>query len=257
MNNQLLDFADQNEHSPGNATPPFYDVPSDSQAKHESTIGKSLQIGLPIGLFLFFATYLLAPHIREWGYAIRTLMSPTLHASNVDLQTLQKQHTQLPYDIAQLKRKKQRLVPFSAFLIISSSDNTFTLMQGRQVIRQGVCSTGNNVLLKTSDNRQWLFRTPTGVLRIQDKIESPIWKKPDWAFIEEGKPVPSADARERFDVGALGEYGLYLGQGYLIHGTLYQRMLGIPVTHGCIRLGDDDLESVYRKLAIGAKVFIY
>jgi lipoprotein-anchoring transpeptidase ErfK/SrfK len=55
----------------------------------------------------------------------------------------------------------------------------------------------------------------------------------------------------------LGEYALELGDGYLIHGTLYKRMLGMPVTHGCVRLGDEDLRVVYRNLQIGSKVFIY
>jgi len=43
----------------------------------------------------------------------------------------------------------------------------------------------------------------------------------------------------------------------MVHGTLYQRFLGRPVTHGCVRLGDDDLEAVYRNLEIGGKVFLY
>jgi L,D-transpeptidase YbiS len=43
----------------------------------------------------------------------------------------------------------------------------------------------------------------------------------------------------------------------MIHGTLYQRLLGLPVTHGCIRLGDDDLEAVYKILTPGSKVFIF
>ncbi|MGE4587261.1 MAG: L,D-transpeptidase, partial [Mangrovibacterium sp.] len=57
--------------------------------------------------------------------------------------------------------------------------------------------------------------------------------------------------------GVLGEYALSLGDGYLIHGTLYQRFLGLPVTHGCIRMNDGDLETVFKTLPVGARVFIY
>ena len=35
------------------------------------------------------------------------------------------------------------------------------------------------------------------------------------------------------------------------------RFLGMPVTHGCIRLGDDDLEAVFKTLQVGSQVFIY
>jgi lipoprotein-anchoring transpeptidase ErfK/SrfK len=55
----------------------------------------------------------------------------------------------------------------------------------------------------------------------------------------------------------LGDYALSLGDGYLIHGTLYKRLLGMPVTHGCIRLNDDDLEKVYRTLDYNSKVIIF
>lgn len=175
----------------------------------------------------------------------------------MEIDELEKQQIRLEKEIGQSQRKRYRQTPFAAFLIICSSDNTFRLMEGNKIIRQGICSTGSNVLLKTSDNRQWLFRTPTGEFRIQNKIVSPIWRKPDWVFIEEGKSIPSPNADERFEYGALGEYGLYLGEGYLIHGTLYQRMLGMPVTHGCIRLGDEDLQIVYHKLDVGSRVLIY
>jgi lipoprotein-anchoring transpeptidase ErfK/SrfK len=29
------------------------------------------------------------------------------------------------------------------------------------------------------------------------------------------------------------------------------------VTHGCVRLGDDDLEAVFRSMQVGSRVFIY
>jgi len=43
----------------------------------------------------------------------------------------------------------------------------------------------------------------------------------------------------------------------MLHGTLYQRFLGLPVTHGCVRFGDANLEAIYNNLDKGAKVFIY
>ena len=101
-----------------------------------------------------------------------------------------------------------------------------------------------------------MFETPRGVHRVQGKARDPVWKKPDWAFVEEGLPIPR-DPRERFDPASLGDYALYLGDGYLIHGTLYQRLLGRSVTHGCVRLGDDDLEAVYRAAGIGTRVYIW
>jgi hypothetical protein len=80
-----------------------------------------------------------------------------------------------------------------------------------------------------------------------------VWHKPDWAFIEEGLPVPPRGHSSRYEPNVLGEYALTLGDGYMIHGTLYQRLIGSPVTHGCVRILDEDLEVVYKTLPVGAK----
>ena len=102
-----------------------------------------------------------------------------------------------------------------------------------------------------------VFKTPKGMFTVKNKQQSRPWVKPDWAFIEEGLPVPSARSAERIDYNTLGDYALEIGDGYMLHGTLYQRFLGLPVTHGCVRLGDKDLELIYNTLTKGSKVFIY
>ncbi|HPI71960.1 MAG TPA: L,D-transpeptidase [bacterium] len=43
----------------------------------------------------------------------------------------------------------------------------------------------------------------------------------------------------------------------MIHGTLYKRFLGQPVTHGCVRLDDETLEIVYQGMQTNGKVYIY
>jgi len=160
-------------------------------------------------------------------------------------------------EIAVLDRKLNSKKPKSYYLVINSASNEFVLYRGELMIKKAKCSTGSYILLKNGEQQQWMFRSPRGEFRIQSKTSSPVWKKPDWAFVEEGLPVPPANHSTRFEYGVLGDYALDLGQGYLIHGTLYQRFLGLPVTHGCIRLDDENLELVYRSLELGSKVYIY
>jgi L,D-transpeptidase YbiS len=102
-----------------------------------------------------------------------------------------------------------------------------------------------------------MFKTPKGMFPILGKIVDPIWNKPDWAFVEESLPIPPRNHPDRLEYGTLGDYALTLGDGYLIHGTLYQRFLGLPVTHGCVRLGDEDLELVFKNLNVGSRVYIF
>ncbi|MGH7208267.1 MAG: L,D-transpeptidase, partial [Nitrospiraceae bacterium] len=103
---------------------------------------------------------------------------------------------------------------------------------------------------------RWVFDTPRGEFMIQSKFMNPVWVKPDWAFLEEGLEVP-ADPAQRVEAGMLGDYALGFGNGFFIHGTLYTRLLGKNVTHGCVRLNDEDLRSVYRLADIGTPLMIF
>jgi lipoprotein-anchoring transpeptidase ErfK/SrfK len=56
--------------------------------------------------------------------------------------------------------------------------------------------------------------------------------------------------------GELGKYRLDLGNGVLLHGTPDQRSIGHAVTHGCVRLADDDIRWLYENIPVGTKVEI-
>ncbi len=218
---------------------------------------KALVVGLGWGLAFSIVTLLLAPVLREWAFAIVPESKFAMQLRTSDLKKLQREAQRLEKRVAGLRRRFELLAPRVPYLVVNTSENRIRVISGAKIIHEGVCSTGSYVLLKAADARQWVFVTPRGMFSILGKRVNPVWTKPDWAFIEEGLPVPPPGSPERFEAGVLGEYALELGDGYLIHGTLYKRMLGMPVTHGCVRLGDDDLRLVYRNLQIGSKIFIY
>jgi len=164
----------------------------------------------------------------------------------------------LEKDISKLQAKLDKFTPNDAYIIINTSENRFYLYKGKQLIRQGLCSTGKNERLVSEErDKEYVFYTPQGVKKVQGKQKNPVWAKPNWAFIEEGLPIPPPGHPSRFESGTLGAYKLTLGDGYMIHGTLYKRFIGQSVTHGCVRLLDEDLEAVYSTLQVGSKVYIY
>jgi hypothetical protein len=69
--------------------------------------------------------------------------------------------------------------------------------------------------------------------------------------------IPPFQARNRQVAGALGPYALDLGDGYLIHGTDDPSSVGRAVTHGCIRLADDDIAWLFRHIPVGTPVYVY
>ncbi|MZP56966.1 MAG: L,D-transpeptidase family protein [Bacteroidales bacterium] len=168
-----------------------------------------------------------------------------------------KQIAQITKDIQRLTGKYNSYTTGQSYLVINTTDNLFYLYKNKKLIREGHCSSGSYKMLKTEEGRSWIFKTPKGKFWIQGKITNPTWRRPDWAFVEEGLPIPSQDDPSRYEYGVLGDYAMALGDGYLIHGTLYKRFLGMPVTHGCVRLNDEDLEAIFHSLTIGSSVYIY
>jgi lipoprotein-anchoring transpeptidase ErfK/SrfK len=169
-----------------------------------------------------------------------------------------KQLSSLNKEFQRLSRKFAAYTPGQSYLVINTTDNRFSLYRNSKLLREGFCSSGSYTQLTNSEgSRQWIFKTPKGRFWIQQKITKPLWKRPDWSFVEEGLPIPPPNDESRYEYGVLGDYGMSLGDDYLIHGTIYKRFLGMPVTHGCVRLGDEDLEVIYNTLNIGSKVYIF
>jgi lipoprotein-anchoring transpeptidase ErfK/SrfK len=69
--------------------------------------------------------------------------------------------------------------------------------------------------------------------------------------------IPPEGTKHRSIKGELGHYRLDMGDGYLLHGTPYTNSIGAAVTHGCVRLADDDIEWLYENVPVGTKVYIY
>lgn len=170
--------------------------------------------------------------------------------------SLQKRINKLEKDLQDLKSQYEKQQPRRPYIIINTTENKFTIRDGAYK-RHGKCSTGSYILLKATDSQEWLFKTPRGEFVVTVKLRNPTWYKPDWAFVEEGLDIPPLTSIKRYQDGVLGDYALAFGQGYLVHGTLYKRLLGMPVTHGCVRLDDDDMQIAFNRLTHGSKVFIF
>ena len=141
-------------------------------------------------------------------------------------------------------------------ITIDVATNKAYLFQDGELVNKSAAATGSGKLLKKA-GKTWLFHTPRGKMKVLRKITDPVWRKPDWAFIEAGEKVPAPDSPKRLVKGHLGKYALDLGDGILIHGTDDPSSIGKRVSHGCIRLPEDMLEEVYSAAKVGTDVYIF
>lgn len=94
------------------------------------------------------------------------------------------------------------------------------------------------------------------IVEIADGVEREL---PPGTMIRAGNSVviPPLGVKQRRFAKVLGNYRLNLGDGYALHGTQQIGELGRSVSHGCIRLGDQDMADLYAIANVGDEVVIY
>jgi hypothetical protein len=112
---------------------------------------------------------------------------------------------------------------------------------------------GQEVVL--GDSTRLVIRGDTvGQLR-PDSIWVPIPQDQEILFDETVFVPPIGTVNRRIE-GELGKFKLDMGDGYLLHGTRDSTSIGTAATHGCIRVGDRDLERIFKTVPVGTPVFI-
>ena len=103
----------------------------------------------------------------------------------------------------------------------------------------------------------------SGVARVGRKQEWPDWYPPKEMIEREwkkyGRKLP--EKMEGGPKNPLGARALYLFQGnrdtlYRIHGTNQPWTIGRAVSSGCIRMRNEDVIDLYKRVPVGAKVIV-
>jgi|TARA_B110000858_G_scaffold64175_1_gene74378 L,D-transpeptidase ErfK/SrfK len=98
------------------------------------------------------------------------------------------------------------------------------------------------------------WETPMGRAKVIKKKKDPIWIPPE-SIREEDPSLPKVVAAGKDN--PLGNRAIYLSMpSYLIHGTNKPYGVGMKVSHGCIRLYPEDIETLYDYVSQGTKVNI-
>ncbi len=104
------------------------------------------------------------------------------------------------------------------------------------------------------------WRTPIGKTSVVNKQKDPSWTPPASIKREhaaKGDPLP--DVVPPGPDNPLGKYAMRLGvAGYLIHGTDAAKAdgIGMRVTHGCMRMYNEDVAKLFPLVPVGAPVYL-
>lgn len=107
-----------------------------------------------------------------------------------------------------------------------------------------------------SDGRKLVIRN--GIIGVVDAEAAFTAVRPDEHIIfDETLFIPPLGTKNRRVERELGRFALDTGDGYLLHGTPYESTIGQPVSHGCVRLRDEDIAWLHRYVPVGTRVYLY
>ena len=102
------------------------------------------------------------------------------------------------------------------------------------------------------------WQTPLGTTHVTSKMKNPSWTPPESIrkeAAEQGNYLPAV--MPPGPNNPMGAYAIYLGlPGYRIHGTNRPYGVGMRATHGCVRMYPEDIEALFKEVAIGTSVQI-
>lgn len=131
--------------------------------------------------------------------------------------------------IEQANKRGLGLVKMSRGMSIPASDGSVVRVSGAEIVRR--YANGSEVPLEAADGRE--------------------------IVVNGNIIVPPFGTNQRRYKGVLGTRRLVLGDGYALHGTNKPETIGQAVSHGCVRLRNEDIEKLYEMVPVGTPVYIY
>jgi L,D-transpeptidase YbiS len=158
------------------------------------------------------------------------------------------------------KPSKRKTVP-PLLIVISVGEQRLRLRQAGKILMTCAISTSKSGLGTAPGSN----KTPTGRFRVTEKHgqnapHGTIFKSRQPVGVWRGDDPPAGDdliTSRILWLDGLEKRNANTYERYIyIHGTNHEHLLGIPASHGCIRMKNDDVISLFDAVPVGTEVRI-
>ena len=135
------------------------------------------------------------------------------------------------------------------------------------VVNRANVANNSQLVVDLSDRRSYVYRderliasypvaigkegwqTPTGSFKVLQMRKNPVWRHPlTGEVVRRGVNNPLGSRWIGFWSDGRSQIGF--------HGTNDKQLVGQAVSHGCLRMENQDIEKIYEKVAVGTPVIV-
>ena len=140
------------------------------------------------------------------------------------------------------------------YLVLDRGKRRFAFKYGDRVVRDGCFDIGAPDSISDGRGSHWYFPPLTGAFSVQQKLEQPAWKAPDWVYvIRREKPPGDRPAMP----GALGRYVLEFADGYVLHSPPPDDSPLRGAKPGSFMMSEQDLGAIWRRVGPGTRIYLF
>ncbi|HIK44890.1 MAG TPA: L,D-transpeptidase [Leptolyngbyaceae cyanobacterium M65_K2018_010] len=132
----------------------------------------------------------------------------------------------------------ETLITANTRIEVQLSQRQLVLYQNDQVVMKAPVAVG-----------QADWQTPVGHFSIQDMRKNPVWRHP---ITKEAVGPGSENPLGSRWIGFAVEGVYHIG----IHGTNQANLIGEAVSHGCVRMLEQDIQALYHQVKVGTPVVV-
>lgn len=140
------------------------------------------------------------------------------------------------------------------YLAVDTQQKKLRFYYGGVVLREGDVVIGEAASVATPDGRSWTFVPVKGAFPVEGKLVGHAWKIPVWLYAMNGQPIPRQQPTIK---GALGDYVILLGDGYVIHSPPAEKSPLKGAKPGSVMARESDLRAIWPRIHAGTAVYIF
>ena len=139
----------------------------------------------------------------------------------------------------------QSLKSENFYLAVDTQGRKLRFYYGDTVLREGDITVGESKTIKAPNGKSWTFVPVKGSFKVEAKVVDHNWQVPEWVYAMNDQPIPAT--RPSIPRG-LGQYVLFLPDGYVIHTPPSANSPLKGAKPGSFMVSEDDMRAIWPRI---------